>query len=434
MEIVKKLEEQGNITNQLFEGLFDKKIIKRTGDNSYILNGNIINMVYGNTRANFMDYDWINGKLNWLTNSNFYCEGLNIDFNTEKLINFEGVWYNGNFHGGNFMVGSKHPNDGFLNGLFWGNYKSSYGTYKAGPESFVDGTFLNWREGNIFGEKNIDTVLLRKGVLSYLKISVDSDIQITDKKNNKYFFRLDKTIDSINSDIKIRLLGNEEKILTQKWKDIRLNIDSTFIKIGNRFSIEDLFQTEYEVVEIMVKHGIEIPKQNSKEIELVDDYLDLSKIPAIGVKDIKGVKPIVKMQFPTGHRDIYLKFVDRIKNGEFISDLILIKRGLELCFISGYYDNIYLKNMFLGIKGEKPEKEEYEQALKRLDDFVGFVILNIVKRKSEKGVFPAYKEIRDKIYNNIALFLEIDKNLNSCGYTTIEKKEEKPNIKGKIKV
>ena len=231
----KKIEDLNNknnsTLNELF-GLFGKDkneesdLIKQTGNSSFVLNGNKIGYTGNGSVFDWLDYDWANGKLNWLTKSKFECYYIEADFKKELITKFAGKWLDGEFQGGNYM-----PYRGveFLGGLFQGAYRAGWDSWKASPANFIGGTWHDGKNG-ILGMANINQLTIdrsgqsTKRRINLLRIPVGNSIKIKTLDNVEYVITVGKRLDGVSSDFAYSVydsLNNKKTDFSFTWVQIR---------------------------------------------------------------------------------------------------------------------------------------------------------------------------------------------------------------------
>jgi hypothetical protein len=397
----RKIEELNNKNKKTLDelfGLFGKKnksekepggdIIKFVSRTSYILNGNPIEYIEKGVPEDWMGYDWVNGKLSWLTKAEFRARKISVDFQNEKLLTFWGDWKSGEFKEGEFAGNGSR----FLGGTFIGEYIAPYSTWKTVPNDFLDGKWYDGENG-LLGLKNIyDLRVVREGannVFNILAVPPGRSIKINSFGKREIIISVIKRLDRENSNFKFEVydsLNESSQPVILPWRKIRGNSDEEFISntvidIKNTKSLPVFglnLKEGIQSVEIISSPDFGTLQSKEEEPEAVDfDFKFSFGKKGWGSNNIYSLNSFnIKTDEQKGRIN---KFKEDVKSGRFFNNLALFKKMIEQGRVDGYGKYPELAFLFPKQIGStyKNQDQKRDKIMAYFSDFSGLIIDNL---------------------------------------------------------
>ena len=452
---LKNLKENSDtIFNELFgskkQEVEGNKFIEKIGTNKFRMGNSIILSVQGATETEMLSYDWENSSLDWLLECVF-TGILNLDLKKGILNSFGGEWKVGVFRGlsfGNhskasFGIKGQESKVKFGDGVVKPRYVAKYDTWKVSPMAFVSGT-IDRESGGILGMPdahnapvttpfNILTLTPGKqlaiSVASKLPVRGDNGKMQKAQPTATHTIKMLKRIDSKSSDVSLEITNGEtSKSITQSFPW------SEFLKNG----IKSLMYVPGETMGLLKLAGIDLSEKNTtaevnetgkstltqssaqnvaieKQLAKTQQTFDLKKVPYLNIdKPAPGASGKMEPGMKNTEVFFYLPKADylnkfnevkrNIESGQMAADIDLIVSGIRNNVINGYYDNLFLKNMFNNIQGGKATPAEYAVPMKKLNDFMQFFVDRIYVQGDNGSVDKATQDaVKSKIKKALAI-------------------------------
>lgn len=408
MDNYEKIEAHMLKSEARWQSIFDKlglggnkkpSIARALGRGEYAIGNNKIFNLVGVTEDAFLNYDWDNGKLSFLTKGSWIAKELHLQISSgvEQVISFMGEWMSGDFVGHKF-IGKFHG------GSFQGGFLSNYQSYMADPSTFVRGAVSSFREG-VLGMAKLDVTSLnassQKKIVSLLELQVGHYCNLTDDQGTTHSFRITKSCDNTSMDIEIQEETGQKRAIRLPWSDIRKNNDANLfrrlssIRIGMKLQIPYLFVND----RVGTIKNIEISTKPTMFGTTVDTYkLDMSLL-----------RPMV---FPVPDVTIHLFNPDEVvRYGKIYQDLVNngmqlhmrnILDGIKFGIITGWNGYPHLAPLFGGQKGEQVSHPKYAASMAWLDEFIQLVVLRMMKSRTVGRTYLPNEARRKMVMDKLA--------------------------------
>lgn len=328
-------------------------------------------------------YDWNKDEfgIKWLIDGEYDAEEMGISpqkykdgtINGRHII-FVGHWKKGEFKG--IMSRSKITGGYFDGGKFVGKREN----FKISPTKFIEGGYV--AEGalglpNVSG-KEVDN-------FSIIQVPVGHTVELIGNSGKKVSFLVTKGVDKESPDVHIKMLDTGKDIIFH-WDVLRRKFNKSFIKLGETSSLEGLNEIKDGFRDINI----------FKKYEKKDIPEPIKSVKNKFIVNIEGLKANIYVTFPVkGHQERFEEIMKGVKEGDFISQLTLVKRKIRDGVIDGY-GNFPTLRYLIPEKGTiaptiKADSEE-AKLMQYLSDLKNYVIDNFTKRdKSEseylKGMY-----------------------------------------------
>lgn len=393
MDTPDRIEEQILRNEAKWNSLFNKIIGKDTkkaglaralGNGEYAIGANKIQSLIGVTEDTFLNYDWANGRLSFLTHGSWIARQIHLQIagGVEQVIAFTGEWMSGDFMGHKF-IGKFHS------GRFLGGFISNYKNYLADPSTFVQGAVASYSEG-VLGMTKLDVTSLNaassKKSVSLLELQPNYYCNLTDENGTTHSFKVLKSCDDQSMDIELQEETGQKRTIRIPWNEMRRSDDPSMfrrlssIRIGSKLQIPYLFAND----RVGAIKNIEISTKPTMFGSTVDTYrMDLSLL-----------RPLT---FPAADVTVHLFNPDEVvKYGQIYQDLVNngmqfhvrnILDGIKFGIITGWDGYPHLAPLFANQKGQPVNHPKYAASMSWLDDFIQFVVLRMVKSRTAGGVY-----------------------------------------------
>jgi len=382
-------------------------VVKHNGTHFVFPNGSVATKL-DLTLEQLNEIDWTSGKLSWLLNSYFKAITLFINRPREVVTRFQGEWDGGDFVGNKF-VGT------FIKGTFKGYFESSYKQWKPSPYNFIDGTVSDSEDGLLgVGKINpsvFDANSSNKGV-SLLAIPIGYHVNISDINGMIHSFTMVKTLDSNDSNFILQSTTGSKNKAVISWSELRGGSKGEFTKnttitAGQKINIPRVFEGD----PIGVITYIEVsPKATVAAVNTSNPQNNVYKFNLEGLSPLQfntgSRKPLITLKFDT-EKEVteFGNMNSEIKAGYFKYHLKRIINALQFDVVDGYGKNVYLQDMFGGVKGVKKAPADVQQSLDWLEKFMTLFIINIVSSKKVQGQYRDSPALQAKVMKQIALAL-----------------------------
>lgn len=391
----------GNIANKLGMGGQKNSVAKALGGGRYAIGNNVVMSLNGVTEDVFLNYDWDNGKLSFLKNSNWMANvlGLQISHGVEAVTAFDGKWNAGSFIG-NFF-GDFHGDS------FEGNFQSAYASYGSDPSTFVNGRITSFQRG-VLGLAKVDVMSLDSGsqkkYVSLLELQVGHFCNLTDENGVTHSFQVTKSCDNKSMDIEIQEETGQKRAIRIPWSEMRKGNDPnefrrlSSIRIGGRPQIPYLFVND-RVGKIT---NIEVSTKGTMFGTTVDTYQ----------MDMTLVRPLA---YPAKFATIHLftpeevvrfgKIYHELGSNAMQLHLRNVMDGIRFGIITGWSGYPHLAPIFGNVEGTKVTHSKYAASLAWLEEFIEIVVLRIMKSRTIGKLYMSNEYGRKIIFSKLAAML-----------------------------
>lgn len=377
-------------------------IARDLGNGKFELGGNLIHKLGGVSPQQFIQYDWVGGKLSFLKDGKWEAKELRLQMagGTEAVTLFFGEWNSGTFVGNMFAE--------FRGESFEGYFQSAYESYESDPSTFVDGRIKDHQRG-VLGLSKLDVISIdknsQKKSVSLLEMQTGFYCNMTDDRGVTHSFRMLKCCNDMDMSIELQEMTGQQRSISIPWKEIRKNNDPSLfrrlssIRIGGKIQIPYLF-TNDRVGTIV---NIELSTKPTMFGMTNDTYvIDTSlfrplkfNLPRTTIHLLSKEEVV---EFGKIHKDL-----DENAMHLHLSNM---RSGIEFGVITGWNGYPHLKSIFGDVEGEHISHQKYASSMEWLDRFVQYVVLRLVKSKTNNGVFEPNEMGRKIIMNQLRLAVE----------------------------
>lgn len=382
----------------------------------------VIKDTIGITDFKMMDYPWSKGKLSWILSADYVANSISFDFNKGIVTNFSGEWNAGPFFGGTFL--------GYFRGSeFKGNFGGSFRDYRSSPQTFVDGTFSDYKNG-ILGLPNItsfvgrsfNAIAVPEGYYINIvkKPVVDNTAPVTaagpatfqGKAYIKVIKRLDKRDSQFRFEVYNETLNNKNPRLEQKiveWYTIRAGWSRGIASVSLQSkNILDILEIPEGIESVQISTNPLVGQSNQAAGTTTTPAQAASGVlKNIGLDFIKEIpltstQASVDISLPTpAEYQEYLTFVKpNIDSGYINYALKKVKQAVAAGQINGYSRYWALKSMFSDVVGVEPTDDTLKEAMKALHYFFLLFVDNTVDDQGRPDTY-----VKDVIKNKVKTYI-----------------------------
>jgi len=397
--------------------------IVQTGPFSFRLGPDgVINRLVGTIPFEVLNYKWSKDKLSWILNADYVADGISFNFKKGIVGRFDGDWNAGPFYGEKFL-------GVFKGNEFQGKFLGSFRNYQSSPQTFIDGTFIDYKNG-ILGLSNTTSFIgksfnaiavpenyyiniVKKPVIdTTAPVTAAGPAQFQGKAYIKVIKRLDNTNSQFRYEVYNETLTNKTpkpELKLVEWPTIRAGWSRGIATVNLQSkSILGILDLPEGIESVQISPSTQIGQRStaattaSAATQPTSGTLKGISLDFIKEIPLTSTQAEVDISLPSqAEYQDYIKFVKpNIESGYINYALKKVKQAVAAGQINGYSKYWALKGLFSDVVGKEPADDTLKEAMNALHNFFLLFVNNTV---DDQGRSDAY--IQDAINNKIKAYI-----------------------------